>query len=328
MFGTRFIKRGVSEMASGYIKTFRKFTEWEWYRNTNTKALFLHCLLKANHVPKKWQGITIPQGSFVTSYQTLADELGLSVQEIRTAKRNIQSTGEITSTSTSKLTIITVLNWAKYQASDNDESTSESTIDTLENQQAINKRSTTTKNIKNERIQEEENKELKHSMDGEPSIVSDCDSKPLKIKAEKHKNGQFGNVLLTDAELDKIKNAFPIDGFPSWKDLIEYLSIHIEMKGYKAKSHYLAILKWVCNAVREEKQRQDRLNGKGNNYTAFQKGNKGLDIEVPWLESYIQSLKSTPDEKQPQKYGKQNLPEVEIPWLDEYWKETKTGGNS
>ena len=148
-------------MANGYIKTFRKFTEWEWYRNTNTKALFLHCLLKANHKPKKWQGITIPQGSFVTSYAILAEELGLSMQEIRTAKRNIQSTGEITSESTSKLTIITVLNWAKYQASDNDESTSESTSDIIESQQTSNKQATTTKNIENIRIQEEENIEDK-----------------------------------------------------------------------------------------------------------------------------------------------------------------------
>jgi hypothetical protein len=267
-------------VASGYIKTFRKFTEWEWYRNTNTKALFLHCLLKANHKPKKWQGIVIPPGSFVTSYATLAEELGLSMQEIRTAKRNIQSTGEITSQSTSKLTIITVLNWAKYQASDNDESTSESTSDIDEIQQTSNKQTTTTKNIKNERIQEEEIKEDKTQA---PQAVASSEKKV------KHRFGSFKNVLLTDDENERLHK-----DYENADELIEYLSNHIEMKGYKAKSHNLAIRKWVPLAVKEEALRQQRINGG----SAFNKPSKP-DIEVPWMDEYWKNLKNPEETKKP-----------------------------
>ena len=35
-------------MDEGYIKLFRSMTKWEWYSDTNTKAVFLHLLLNAN----------------------------------------------------------------------------------------------------------------------------------------------------------------------------------------------------------------------------------------------------------------------------------------
>lgn len=60
-------------------------------------------------------GETIPRGSFVTSLDSLAKELGLSVQEIRTALKHLISTGELTSKSTNKYRIITVVNYEMYQ---------------------------------------------------------------------------------------------------------------------------------------------------------------------------------------------------------------------
>ena len=42
------------------------------------KTFFIHCLLKANYEEKKWQGIIIPRGGFITSIGHLAIELGFS----------------------------------------------------------------------------------------------------------------------------------------------------------------------------------------------------------------------------------------------------------
>lgn len=65
--------------------------------------------------------------------------------------------------------------------------------------------------------------------------------KPQKQKkTAKHKYGEYNNVLLTDTELDKLK-----DKFPDWEDRIERLSIYIESKGAKYKSHYATILNWA-----------------------------------------------------------------------------------
>lgn len=68
----------------------------------------------------------------------------------------------------------------------------------------------------------------------------------------KHKYGEYKNVLLKDSEIEKLKQDYPENNIPSYEDLIKYLDEYIEMKGYKAKSHYLAIKKWVVNACKEE----------------------------------------------------------------------------
>lgn len=62
--------------------------------------------------------------------------------------------------------------------------------------------------------------------------------KPAKKQYGKHKN-----VSLTDEELKKIKDKFP----NSWEQKIENLSAGIELKGYRYKNHYLAVLKWAEN---------------------------------------------------------------------------------
>ena len=106
-----------------FIKVYRKFMEWEWYTDTNVKALFLHCLLKANWKPGVWQGIHYDAGEFITSLPSLAEETGLSIQQARTAISRMQESGEITSRLTDKVTgkkltknrIITVNNWSSYQ---------------------------------------------------------------------------------------------------------------------------------------------------------------------------------------------------------------------
>lgn len=75
----------------------------------------------------------------------------------------------------------------------------------------------------------------------------------LTNKAPKHKYGKYNNVLLTDDEYEKLNTE------PDGGEAIQYLSEYIEMKGYKAKSHYLAIRKWVFDAIKEMEQRRNRL---------------------------------------------------------------------
>ncbi len=65
-------------------------------------------------------------------------------------------------------------------------------------------------------------------------------------KANKHKYGVYKHVLLKDEELQSLKREYP-----NWEELIKYLDEYIEMKGYKVKSHYLCIKKWVVDAVKK-----------------------------------------------------------------------------
>lgn len=127
-------------MFRGYIKEYRKITEWEWYKDYKTAHLFRHCLYKANLENKTWRGQEILRGSFITSRDNLAFETGLTVQEVRTALKKLKLTNELTSVSTSQYTIITVVNWDMYQAN---QPTNQPTINQHSNQQI-----TTTKEIK------------------------------------------------------------------------------------------------------------------------------------------------------------------------------------
>lgn len=72
-------------------------------------------------------------------------------------------------------------------------------------------------------------------------------------KASKHKYGKYKHVLLKDQELQTLK-----EDFSNWEELIDFLDEYIEMKGYKAKSHYLCIRKWVVDAVKQDHIRKGK----------------------------------------------------------------------
>lgn len=76
-------------------------------------------------------------------------------------------------------------------------------------------------------------------------------SKKEKPKVEKHKYGEFENVLLTDDEYQKLKYEHPTDA----DAIINNFSQLKEMKGYVYKSDYLALRNWGIRAFYEQKQR-------------------------------------------------------------------------
>lgn len=132
-------------MSSGWIKLHRGLLDWEWYDDINTRCLFIHCLLRANHADKTWRGITIKRGSFFTSLDTLAKETGLSASQLRTALKKLNSTSEMTSKGQATGRMISISNYDLYQGDDKQLSkpvTSQS--------QASDKPVTTNKNDKNE----------------------------------------------------------------------------------------------------------------------------------------------------------------------------------
>lgn len=102
----------------GWIKLHRKIVEWEWYDDINTKVLFLHLLLTANHKEKKWRGITILRGQKLTSVQHLAEETKLTAMQVRTSLNKLKSTNEITIKTTNKNTLITIEKYSDYQDRD------------------------------------------------------------------------------------------------------------------------------------------------------------------------------------------------------------------
>ena len=122
---------------NGYIKLHRSILNWEWYSDSNTKAVFLHLLLNANWEDSRFRGYKVPKGSLVIGRKKIAKELKMSEQSVRTSLEHLKLTNEITIKSTNRFSIITIVNWEKYQCFEN-ESTNKSTIQLTNNQPTTN----------------------------------------------------------------------------------------------------------------------------------------------------------------------------------------------
>lgn len=89
-------------------------------------------------------------------------------------------------------------------------------------------------------------------------------SKPVKSKY-----GEYKHVLLTNNEYENIGNAY---GWDMREKAIKFLDEYIEEKGYKSKSHNLAIGRWVIDAVKEQEAKAQKKSG-------FQKQTKAQELD-------------------------------------------------
>lgn len=74
---------------------------------------------------------------------------------------------------------------------------------------------------------------------------------PVPDKVVQHKYGEYNNVLLTDFDLEKLKNEFP-----DWEQRIARLSEYIASKGARYKNHLATIRSW---ARREKEKKNGQL---------------------------------------------------------------------
>ena len=126
------------------------------YKNLNSvqRDVMINCLLLANHKSNKWewQGeiFECDPGQFITSLSSLKEKCAkdVSTQNIRTAIDKLEKWDFLTNKSTKTGRLITICNWSKYQADENE--TNKATNNQLtKHQQSTNKALTTNKNVKN-----------------------------------------------------------------------------------------------------------------------------------------------------------------------------------
>jgi len=227
-------------MAEAFVKLYKKMLAWEWYDDINTKVLFLHCLLKANWKPTRWHGVELEPGQFVTSLPTLAEETQLSVRQVRVALDHLNMTGEVTSKCQSKYRIITVNSWSEYQSSDRQDDRQ------MTGKRQDSDRQMTGKRQANDRQMTADKEYIDIKEYKEKKEVEEV----KEVKEEKHIYGEYGHVRISDSERDRLFNDY---GEEETMEAIKYLDEYIEMKGYKAKNHYLCMRKWVFDAIKRDK---------------------------------------------------------------------------
>ena len=94
-----------------WIKWYRSMSNWEWRNSPNHYSVFGYCLENASHKEIKYRGAVLQPGSFVTSYELISANTGLTTRQIRTVLKDLISTNELTKTSNRKGTIISITNW-------------------------------------------------------------------------------------------------------------------------------------------------------------------------------------------------------------------------
>ena len=195
---------------SGFIQIHRKILEWEWYNDKNVFRLFMHLLLLANYKDKRYRGVLLKSGSIMTGRKILAEQTGLSIQEVRTALAKLELTNEATIKSTKQGTIIQLVNYTKYQVSN----------------QQINQRATNEQPTSNQRAttNNKGNKENK-----ENNIFRQFDH--LKITTEEN------NKLLVDWNANQINNI--LDSIENYKNNTSYKSLYLTARKWLNKQYPL-----------------------------------------------------------------------------------------
>lgn len=149
---------------SGFIKLHRSFLQWEWHDDPVRVSVFIHCLLLANWEPKRWHGITIERGTFITSAGKLATICGVSRPTVMKSLKRLEQTGELKIRTSKQGTKITVINYAKYQILGGNSETVVKPVNNKVNNKVYNKVNNkvyTTKNIKKERSIKKHTKKVK-----------------------------------------------------------------------------------------------------------------------------------------------------------------------
>ena len=78
---------------------------------------------------------------------------------------------------------------------------------------------------------------------------------PSRTRTAKETYGEYKHVRLTRNEMDRLVNDY---GSKEVSKAIKLLDEYIEEKGYKSKSHNLALRRWVFDAVQEREKKQGR----------------------------------------------------------------------
>lgn len=112
-----------------------------------------------------------------------------------------------------------------------------------------------------EKTEKTERYSVKRTQPKKADNDSDNDN-DMKKNNKKHTFGEYKKVSLTDEEYRKLVSEF---GEQKTDQAITFLDAYIAEKGYKSKSHYLAIRRWVFDAI-EQKKPVTRIPGRFQNF--------------------------------------------------------------
>lgn len=216
-------------MTAGWIKLNRDIMNHWVYRDPEYFRAWVTMLMMANHegqtVLVGKTPVTIKRGSFFSSIRDLADRLSMERRKLMHLIMVLETEQMLTTKRTTNGTTFCVVNYDKYQAtSTTDGTTNRTTNRTTDGTTTCTTTCTTiNKNEKNDK--------------------NDKNDKNIYTRTRtcvRHQYGEYKNVLLSDSDLEKLKEIFPDD----YESRIEALSSYMRSTGKSYKDHLATIRNW------------------------------------------------------------------------------------
>lgn len=105
----------MGNFENSWIKLPRKFTQWRWYKDTNTVQLYIYLLLNANIKDVECRNTTIKRGELITTRKKLSTATGLTDRNTRTCLKRLEKTGEIKCIKSTTGTLVIMLDFNNFQ---------------------------------------------------------------------------------------------------------------------------------------------------------------------------------------------------------------------
>lgn len=103
-------------LENGWIKLHRKSRKSAVMQNQTAWFVWCHLLIDANIEDRKlWDGKEVKRGSLVIGLRKYAEEIGVSVRQLRTALSGLERIGNIDTLTDTRGTIINICNYSVYQ---------------------------------------------------------------------------------------------------------------------------------------------------------------------------------------------------------------------
>lgn len=140
---------------AGWVKVHRELMDKPIWKTSTAeqKVVLITLLMMADHKENEWEfkgeKFKTKPGQFITSLKSIRENAGedISIQNIRTALTRFTKYEFLTSESTNKNRLVTIVNWDFYHQKDKD-----LTSKLTSSQQATNKQLTTNKNVRTKEV--------------------------------------------------------------------------------------------------------------------------------------------------------------------------------
>jgi DNA-binding transcriptional regulator YhcF (GntR family) len=107
---------------SGWIKLHRALSDHWLASNPDSLSVWVHMLMLANHAETKRQingsVVVVLPGQIITSRRSLSEKTGVQESKIERILKRLESEQQITQRGLSKFRVISIVNWAEYQSSE------------------------------------------------------------------------------------------------------------------------------------------------------------------------------------------------------------------